>query len=171
MSPGAAQAAHHPAHGSGGVAVEFGVGDAGLLEIEDVEEVLAERVAERLRRRHLRAGQRRDAQRGDGRDPVGVQQWRVPHHDGTPVVADPDGALGADVVEQADDVGGQLVDVVGLDRLRTRRAAVAALIGCQHVVAGVGEDRNLVSPRVGQFGKAVGQDHHGCAALAGLDHP
>ena len=86
-------------------------------------------------------------------------------------MSDPDGPLGADVVEQADDVGGQLVNVVGLDRIRTRRAAVAALIGRQHVVAGLGEDRDLVSPRVGQFGKAVGQDHHRCAAVAGLDHP
>ena len=168
---GCSQAAHHPADRPGGVAVEFGVGDTRLLEIQHVEEVLTERAAQRLRRRHLRAGQRRDAQRGDGRDSVGVQQRRIPHHDGTPVVANPDGALGADVVEQADDVGGQLVNVVGLDRIRTRRAAVAALIGSQHVVAGVGEDRNLVPPGVGQLGKAVGQDHHGCAAVPGLDHP
>ena len=119
----------------------------------------------------MRAGHRRDAQRGDRRDSVGVQQRRVPHHDGTPVVPDPDGALGADVVEQADQVGGQLVNVVGLDRIRTRRAAVAALIGRQHVVTGLGEDRYLVPPRVGQFGKAVGQDHHGCAAVSRFDHP
>ena len=70
----------------------------------------------------------------------------MPCHRGTPVVADPDGALGADVVEQADDVGGQLVDVVGVDRIGTRRTAVAALIGRQHVVAGRGEHRDLVTP-------------------------
>ena len=63
------------------------------------------------------------------------------------------------------------MNVVGLDRIRTRRAAVAALIGRQHVIAGLGESRNLVPPRVGQFGKAVGQHHHGCAAVAGFGHP
>ena len=56
--------------------------------------------------------------RGDGRDPVGVQQRRIPHHGGTPVVTDAHGPLGADVVEQTDEVGGQVVDVVGVDRRR-----------------------------------------------------
>ena len=41
-SAGRPQAAHHPAHRAGGVAVEFGVGDTRLLEIEHVEEVFAE---------------------------------------------------------------------------------------------------------------------------------
>lgn len=86
-------------------------------------------------------------------------------------MTNPGGPFGSDVVEQADDVGGQLVNVVGLDRIRTGRAAVAALIGSQHVVPGVGEDRNLGPPGVGEFGKAVGQDHHRCAPVPGLYHP
>ncbi len=77
----------------------------------------------------------------------------------------------ADVVEQTDQVGGQLMNVVGVDGIRTIRAAVAALIGRQHVVAGVGEDGNLMTPGVGQFGEAVRQDHHGCAAVARFGHP
>ena len=86
-------------------------------------------------------------------------------------MTDPDGALGTDVVEQADQVGGQVVNVVGVDRIRTRRAAVAALIGCQHVIAGLGQGRDLVPPRVGEFGKAMGQHHDGRAAVAGLGDP
>ena len=39
---GRARPADQPAHGARWVTAEFGVGDAGLLEVEDVEEVLAE---------------------------------------------------------------------------------------------------------------------------------
>ena len=84
---------------------------------------------------------------------------------------DPHGALRADVVEQSDQVGGQMMNVVGVDGVRTIRTAVAALIGRQHVVAGVGEDVYLVTPGVGELGKAVRQEHHRCAAVARLDHP
>ncbi|CKR09788.1 Uncharacterised protein [Mycobacterium tuberculosis] len=93
-----AQTADHSAHRAGRVAIEFGVGDAGLLEIKDVEEVLPKPAAERLRRRHLRPGQRGDAQRGNGGDSVSVQQWRVPHHHGTPVMTNPDRPLGTDII-------------------------------------------------------------------------
>ena len=100
-----------------------------------------------------------------------MQQWCIPRHGRAPVVTDPNGALRADIVEQADHVGSQFVDAVGVDCVRTRRAAIAALIGCQDVIAGLGENRNLVAPRVGEFGKAVDQDHDRCAAIAGLNHP
>ena len=80
-------------------------------------------------------------------------------------------AFGADVIEQTDDVGGQLDDVVGIDGVRLRRPAVAALIGCQHVVAGLGQRRNLVAPGVRQFGEAVGQDHHRRARVTRIDDP
>ena len=46
---GRAQAADHAPHGLGRVGVQFGVGHPGLLEIEHVEEVVAEDRAERLR--------------------------------------------------------------------------------------------------------------------------
>lgn len=95
----------------------------------------------------------------------------MPDDRGTPIVADPDGSLGADVIEQPDDVGGQLPNVVGIDRLQARRPAATALIGCQHVIASPREHRDLVAPRVGQLGKPVRQDDHLRSALAGLDDP
>ena len=100
-----------------------------------------------------------------------MQQRRRPRHDAAEVVADEHRAFGADVVEQADDVGGQLDDVVGVDRLRLRGPAVPALIGRQHVVAGLGQRGYLVPPRVGQLGEAVGQHDDRRAAVAGLGHP
>ena len=73
----------------------------------------------------------------DGRDPVRVQQRRAPHHRRRRSRGRRSPPFGADVVEQTDEVGGQLDDVVGVDVAgRVRRAAVAALIGRQHVVAG-----------------------------------
>ena len=101
----------------------------------------------------------------------GCSSGARPGHHAAEVVADDHRAFGADVIEQADDVGAQLDDVVGVDGRRLRRPAVAALIGRQHVVAGLGQRGDLVPPRIGQFGEAVGQHHHRRAAVTGLDHP
>ena len=50
-----------------------------------------------------------------------------------------DGLVLADVVEQAEEVVGEVDDVVVVDRLGPARPAVAALVGRDRVVAGVGE--------------------------------
>ena len=84
-------------------------------------------------------------------------------------MADDHGAVGAGIVEQAGDVVAQRDDVVVLDRVGLRRPAVPALVGGKHAVAGLGQRRDLMAPRVRQFRKAVRQDHHGRAALARLD--
>ena len=52
---------------------------------------------------------------------------------------------------------------------RRARAAVAALVGREHVVAGVGERRDLVAPRVGALGEAVAQHDRRRRRVAGLD--
>ncbi len=100
-----------------------------------------------------------------------MQQRRRPGHHAAEVVTDDHRAFGADVIEQADDVGGQLDDVVGVDGDRLRRPAVAALIGRQHAVAGLGQRRNLVTPGVRQFGEAVGQHHHRRTPVTRIDDP
>jgi hypothetical protein len=100
-----------------------------------------------------------------------MQQRGGPGHDAAEVMADEHRALSADVIEQADDVGAQFDDVVGLDGLRLGRPAVAALVGCQHVVADFGQRGNLMAPRVGQLGKAVSQNYDRRTPLAGLYDP
>ena len=75
---------------------------------------------------------------------------------------------GPDVVEQADEVGRQRMDVVVGDRVRTRRAAVPALVGGEHVVARVGQHRDLVPPRVSELRKPVGQQQDGAAGSTRL---
>ena len=48
---------------------------------------------------------------------VGMKQRHRPGDDAAPVVADEDGLLDLQRVEQADEIAGQMMDVVGLDRL------------------------------------------------------
>jgi hypothetical protein len=66
-----------------------------------------------------------------------VEQWHHPHHQATPVVAHEDGALDADRVQQAYQVAGQVVDVVGGDIRRPVAAAIAALVWGEHAEAGL----------------------------------
>ena len=159
------QPGEHPRHRLGRVGAEVGVGHAGLLEVEDVEEAVAER----------RAHERAPAPSGPrGRSgtliattpviAIGVEQRHLPDDHRAPVVADEGRLLGADVVEQAEQVVGEVVDVVGLDRLGPVGLAVAALVRGEHAVAGVGERGDLVAPRVRQLGEAVAE-HDGRAVL------
>src|SRR5581483_5689204 len=67
------------------------------------------------------------------------------------------GVLRADRIEEAEDVITQVFDVVALQLGRLRRAAVAALVGRDHVVAGLGDGGYLVAPRVPKLGEAVAQ--------------
>ena len=150
---------------------QLGVGRSGFLEVEDVEELVAEQPPEGLRGRDLRAGHRGQAQPGHGAESLRMQQRCGPGHHRAEVVAHQHGLLGADSVEQPDDVGGQFGDVVGLDRGRPVGAAVAALVGGQYVVAGVGQAADLVAPGEREFGKAVTEYDHRCARFTGLGHP
>src|SRR3546814_19483470 len=64
----------------------------------------------------------------------------------------------AGLVGQAEEVVGEVVDVVVGDRLGPVGLAVAALIGADHLVPGVGQGGHLVAPRVRELRAAVGED-------------
>ncbi len=83
-------------------------------------------------------------------------------------MADEDGALLAELVEQAHEIPGEVQDVVVLDRVGTAGTAVAALVRRDHAATGGGERAELVSPREGELGKTVGE-HDRCTG-AGLEH-
>ena len=107
----------------------------------------------------------------DRPDPVGMQQCGVPHHHGAPVVADEHRLLQADLIQQGDEIAGQRVDVVVLDGVGAAGAAVPALVGGEHVVAGLRENRDLVPPRIRQFRESVSQHDKGRTAFSGFDNP
>ena len=112
------KSAQHPAHGRAGSRASSASATPGFLEVQDVEEVVAERSAGTSRRGTARRTRdRRHAQSGHrGRTRSGCSSGNVRGHDRAPVVPDDRRLLGADVVEQARDVGGQCDDVVVLDR-------------------------------------------------------
>ena len=112
-----------------------------------------------VRRRHRATGRTARCTPTTGAHPVGVQPGHLPHDERAPVVADEDRRRRSrGDVEQPEQVGGQVLDAVGLDLRSVRvECAVAALVGRDHVVAGIGERLDLVSPRVGELGEAVAQ--------------
>ena len=69
-------------------------------------------------------------------DAVEMPQRHLPDDDAAPVVADEDRLLDAEMVEQADEVAGQMLDVVGLDGVRPVGRAIAALVRRDHPEAG-----------------------------------
>ena len=114
-----------------GSRAEVGVGDAGLLEVERCRRTSSPKTWRMsCDRRHRRRGARTARSCRRRRRPArGASSARLPHDHRAPVVADEHGPLLADVVEQAEQVVGEVVDVVVLDRLGPARPAVAALVG------------------------------------------
>ena len=85
-------------------------------------------------------------------------------------MADEQCVVGADLVEQTDEVGAEVVGAVGVDRARGARLAVPALVGCQHPVPGRNERLDLVPPRVRTLREPVHQHHDRITGGAGIDH-
>jgi hypothetical protein len=171
LVPAGPHPAQHPAHGAVRVCGHLGIGHTRLLEIQNVEEVIAENPPEGLGRRSQRAGYRRHAQTGHRGDPVRMQQRRTPGHHRTPVVPDDRTPPRTGPIQQGHQISGQRGDVVSLDRPRPRGPAVSALVGRQHPVPGRGQHRHLVAPGERQFGEAVRQDHHRAVRRPSLEHP
>jgi hypothetical protein len=70
-------------------------------------------------------------------------------------VADEDRLVDPEVIDQANEIAGQLLDVVGLDRLGPVGRAITALIRRNHADAGVTQRLDLVAPGKGKLGPAV----------------
>ena len=164
--PLAARRIQHGAHVAARVGVEFGLGRPDVLEVQHVEELVTEDVAEDLGRRPgcVRVG---DAHVVDGRDPLGVEAPHLPHDHGAPVVPGERRLVVAVVVEQSAQVRRQLVRPVGGHLGGGRAAAVAAQVGGEGAVPGVAQRAELVAPRVPELGEAVAEDHRRAIVRAG----
>jgi hypothetical protein len=103
----------------GGVGRQLGVGDSRRLEVEDVEELVAEDVLHPHGRRFGRARPERDAHRGEPAEPFRRRLGEVPGNDRSPVVADDNGPVLTQYVQQTHQVIGQMDDVVLLHPLRS----------------------------------------------------
>ena len=98
-------------------ASQLRLGDARLLEVQDVEEVVGEDLLEERRRRQRRPRRVRHAQRGDGGKALWIEQRAVPRDRRAPVVADDDGGALAERIEHADGIRRVVLHRVCVDGL------------------------------------------------------
>ena len=147
------------------VAAEFGVGDAGLLKVEDVVKVALRRGAH-----HARVG--RIGRRGKngvltpttaatrcGASSAICQTTSPPQS--WPTMA---ALLDAERVEQPGEVADEVMDAVLLDGGGRVGVAVAALVRRDGAEARIGQGAQLMAPRIPQLRKAVAQEHRKAAA-------
>ena len=99
----------------------------------------------------------RRVERDDAGDPVRIAHGRFPDDIAAPVVADDDRLVDLEMVEEADDVAGQTVDGIVLDRRRTVAFAVAALVERDRAKARLVQPLDLATPGEGDLGKAVAE--------------
>ena len=84
-----------------------------------------------------------------------------------PVVADDDGLRRAQRVEHADHVADKVEQRVLIDCLGLACLAIAAHVGRDRVVAGLGERLQLMAPRIPGFRKPVAQQYDGAGSGLG----
>ena len=138
--------AHEGVEGLLDPAAEDPVGLArGVLELDDIH-VLAETLAQQLDRIGRRPVGVRRIDADHAGDAVDMPQRHLPDDEAAPVVADEDRLVDLEMVEQADQIAGEVLDVVGLDRLGPVGRAIAALIGRDHADAGLAQRLDLVAP-------------------------
>src|SRR5215469_16333249 len=94
----------------------------------------------------------------------------MPRDRRAPIVTDDHGRLDAEAVDESDDIASEIQDIVGFYRFRFVGLAVAALIGCDHEIAGRGESGDLVAIRVPGLGPSVAQHDEWAAALLDVVH-
>src|SRR3981189_3239828 len=80
-------------------------------------------------------------------DAIDVAQRHLPDDKAAPVVADENRLVDLEMIEQADQIAGQVFDVIGFDWLGPVGRAIAALIGRNHPDAGFAPRLALVTPR------------------------
>ena len=123
----------------------------------DAVHALAEAFAEYPDRIDRRARRVRRIDPDDAGDAGGMAQGHLPDHETAPIVADENCLVDMQVIEQADQVAGQMLEVVGLDRSGAIGRAVAALIRRDHADAGRRKRLDLMPPRERDLRPAMAQ--------------
>ncbi|SIJ18215.1 Uncharacterised protein [Mycobacteroides abscessus subsp. abscessus] len=106
---------HHAAHRGCRVPVEIGVGDARFLEVQDVEEVVAEQFVPRLCGRDLTAPGEGHREADHSGHAFGDGERGMPGDHGAPVVSDECRLSGPHVIENSEEVIRERLDVVVID--------------------------------------------------------
>src|SRR3954469_3550573 len=90
-------------------------------------------------------------------DAIDMPQRHLPDDKAAPVVADENRLVDLEMIEQADEIAGQVLDVVSLDRFGTVGRTKAALIGRDRANAGLAQHLELVAPRKRDLRPAVAE--------------
>ena len=130
----------------------------GILKLHDVHAV-AEPLAEQLDRIGRRAVVMRRVDADHAGDAVEMAQRHLPDDEAAPVVADEDRLVDLEMIEQPDEIAGQMLHVVGLDRLGPVGRAIAALVRRDHADAGLAQRLDLVTPGKRHLRPAVAEHH------------
>ena len=120
--------------------------------------LVAEALTKQLDRIGWRAVPVRRVDPDDAGNAVEMAQRHLPDNETAPVVADEDRLVDLEMVEQSDEVAGQVLHVVVLDRLGPVGRAIAALIRRDHPDAGLAQGLDLVTPGKRDLRPAVAQD-------------
>ena len=73
----------------------------------------------------------------DAGDAVAMPKRHLPDDEAAPVVADENRLVDLQMIEQTDEIAGQMLEIVGLDRFRPVGRAIAALVRRDHANAGL----------------------------------
>ena len=94
-----------------------------------------------------------------------MQRGGVPDDGRAPVVADQNGLLFTEMIDEPEDVADQALHVIGFERGGRVAAAIATHVGHRDAVAGRAQRRDLVAPRVPGLRPAVHHDGERPVAL------
>src|SRR4030081_2955679 len=88
-----------------------------------------------------------------------MPQRHLPDDKTAPVVADENRLVDFEMVEQADEIAGQMLDVIGLDRFGSVGRAVTALIRRNYPTSGSSQRRDTVTTRKRDLRPAVAENN------------
>src|SRR5581483_1342214 len=103
-----------------------------------------EALAEQLDRVDWRARKMRRVDADHAGNAIGMPQRHLPDDEATPVVADEDRLADLEMIEQADEIAGEMLEIVILDRFGAIGRAIAALVRRDHANAGLRQRLDLV---------------------------
>lgn len=152
------------------VPLQFCLGDAGFLEVEYVELCLIG-LREDAGWRHGWLGHHRNADRDHAAEAVGPHLRRLPRDRRAPVVADDEGGLCAEGVQERDHIPDKVKQGVFVDRRGAFRMPISAHVRRHRTKSGLGQRRDLMTPGVGRFRKAVAEEDKWPFSLFDDIHP